>query len=210
MKTKIKIAIADDHPLMIDGIKTALSETPEVEIIGEALNGKQLLLMLETKSPDIVLLDIRMPELDGLDTLEIIQSKYPEINVIMLSQYSERGMIKKSIEFGAKGYLLKDCGKNNLIDAILKIALGGTCFEIYGFNNIAERKTNDTCQLSNREVEVLKLICNEFTSNEISEKLGVSKETVSSFRARLMKKTGAKNLIGLYKWAQENNSAYLD
>ncbi len=210
MKTKIKIAITDDHPLMIEGIKTALSDTPEVEIFGEALNGKQLLLMLKTKQPDIVLLDIRMPELDGLDTLEIIQSKYPETKVIMLSQYSERRMIKKSIEFGAKGYLLKDCGKHNLIKAILKVALGGTCFEIYAYNYQIEIKTNGSCQLSSREKEVLQLICKELTNNEIAGKLNISKITVDTHRARMMQKAGVKNVIGLYKWALENRLIKLD
>jgi len=206
----IKLIIADDHQLMIEGIKTILSETPEIKIIGEALNGKQLLEMLETTQPDIVLLDIRMPELDGLDTLEIIMGRYPEIKAIMLSQYSERSMVKKSIEFGAKGYLLKDCGKKNLIKAIKKIFTGGICFEIYGFHHNIKEKTCDLSQLSLRELEVLKLICKELTSHEIADKLNISKETINTYRARLMKKTGAKNVIGLYKWALEYKLIDLD
>lgn len=210
MKNQIKIIIADDHQLMIDGIKNALSETPEIIIIGEALNGIQLLEMLKTKQPDIVLLDIRMPELDGLDTLEIIKTKNPDVKVIMLSQFSERSFIKKSIEYGAYGYLLKDCGKNNLIKAIKTVSIGSTCFEIHGFSCKRDNKSIVAQQLSSREVEVLELICKEFTSNEISSKLKIAKDTVNSYRARLMRKTGAKNLIGLYKWAQENNLSYLD
>jgi DNA-binding NarL/FixJ family response regulator len=127
----------------------------------------------------------------------------------MLSQFSERGMIKSSIEFGARGYLLKDCGKSNLIRAIKRVAAGETCFEIYNFNNYTE-KTSDSCQLSSREGEVLHLICREQTSQEIAVKLNISKETVNTYRVRLMKKTGAKNVIGLYNWAIQNGLISLD
>ncbi|MEZ5196405.1 MAG: response regulator transcription factor [Bacteroidales bacterium] len=206
----IKLIVVDDHSLIIDGIKSVLSETPEITIIGEALNGKQLLEMLDTKQPDIVLLDIRMPELDGLDTLKIIKTKYSDVKTIMLSQFSERGMIKRSIEFGAKGYLLKDCGKSNLIRAIKRVGAGETCFEIYEINKMITENSNIYCHLSNKEMEVLRLVCKEYTSKEIAKKLSISNETVNTHRGRIMKKIGAKNVIGLYKWALENKQINFD
>lgn len=202
MNDQIKIIIADDHQLMINGIKDTLSETPEIKIIGEALDGELLLEMLRIKQPDVILLDIRMPILDGLDTLKIIKANYPEIRVIMLSQFSERSFIRKSIEYGAEGYLLKDCGKNNLIAALKRVASGENCFEIYG-SNITE-KTSDFCRLSSKEKEVLQLICKELSNNEISRKLNISKTTVNTHRTRMMQKAGVKNIIGLYKWALQN------
>jgi len=205
---KIKIAIADDHPLMIDGIKTALSETSKIKIIGEALNGKQLLLLMETIQPDIVLLDIRMPELDGLDTLEIMKSKYPETKVIMLSQYSERGMVKKSIEFGAKAYLLKDCGKNKLVETITKVFNGGIYFNL---PNVRKKEThglncdNPKSLLSCRELDVLELLAKDFSYGQIAEKLGIELSSVKTYKLRLKRKSGTHTLSGLVAWAYQNN-----
>jgi len=197
----IKLIIVDDHPLMIDGIKTAISDTPDISIIGEANNGKQLLEILTKTLPDVILLDIRMPELDGIDALKIIKEKYKEVKVIMLSQFGERGLIKKSLEFGASGYLLKCSDKQILLSAIYTVFNGGTSFEIHAFNT---QNSTKTLELSQREKEVLNLIMDEYETKKIANKLKVSISTVNTYRSRLMQKAGVNNDIGLYKWAIEN------
>lgn len=197
----IKIIIVDDHPLMIDGIKTALSDVQDIIIIGEALNGKQLLVLLENKNPDIILLDIKMPELDGIEVLKIVKKEFENIKIIMLSQFGDRGFIKRCIELEASGYLLKDCGKHDLINAIKTIYDGGTWFEIHDkfkIQNIEKPK------LSDREKEVLQLIFMEYDKKEIAKKLNISNSTVNTYHARLLQKAGVQNDIGLYKWAIEN------
>lgn len=202
----IKIIIVDDHQLMIDGIQTTLNDEPDIHIIGTALNGKLLLELLGNQKPDIILLDIMMPELDGFETLKIINKNFPITKVIMLSQFGERGMIKRSIEFGASGYLLKDCGKHVLINAIKTVSGGGTWYEIhdkFNFQNI------DIPKLSDREKEVLQLIFMEYNKKEIAKKLNISNSTVNTYHARLMQKAGVKNDIGLYKWATENKNINL-
>jgi len=174
-------------------------------IIGKAINGKQLIKLLETKRPDIILLDIIMPELDGIETLKIVKKKYELIKIIMLSQFGERGLIKKCIELGADGYLLKDCGKQELIHSIKTVNAGGTWFEIRNIiHNLKKEVSISSPNLSIREMEVLQLICKEFTNREIAYKLKISKVSVNTYRTRLIQKAGAKKVIGLYHWALEN------
>jgi DNA-binding NarL/FixJ family response regulator len=205
VKKMINLIITDDHPVFLDGLNTVLSDVPDIKIIGEALNGKQLLEVLETKQPDVVLLDILMPGLDGIETLKTIKKKFPKIKTLMLSQFGEKGMVKKCIENGVDGYLLKDCGKVDLINAIRTVNSGGTYFRInnnfYDFNNEIPISSPN---LSNREMEVLQMICKELTNIEIAQRLKISKLTVNTYRARLMQKAGVRKVIGLYKWALEN------
>jgi DNA-binding NarL/FixJ family response regulator len=197
----IEIIITDDHPIMIDGIKTALSDEPNIKIIGEALNGKELLKLLEKIKPDIILLDIMMPELDGIEVLKIAKRQFDDIKIIVLSQFGERGLIKKCIELGASGYLLKDCGKHDLVNAIKSVFNGETWFEIH--NKIKIQNT-DKPKFSDREKEVLQLIFMEYDKKEIAKKLNISNSTVNTYHARLLQKAGVQNDIGLYKWAIEN------
>jgi DNA-binding NarL/FixJ family response regulator len=207
----IKLIITDDHPIMIDGIRTALSGESDIIIIGEAYNGNQLLDLLESKKSDIILLDIRMPILDGIDTLKILRNKFKKIKVIMLTQFGERQFIKKCIEYGADGYLLKDCGKHELMNAIRTVNEGGTWFDIHNrLSNSINENLDDMPKLSKREVEVLQLICEELSNREIAEKLNISVDTVNTYRTRLMKKAGAKKVIGLFRWASKNRLINLD
>ncbi|MBC8488390.1 MAG: response regulator transcription factor [Bacteroidetes bacterium] len=142
----------------------------------------------------------------GIDTLKIIKKKFPEVKCIILSQFGERGLIKKCMELGADGYLLKDCSKQDLINAIKTVNEGGTWFEIHYKIKVT---TLDKPKLSTREKEVLKFICMEFSNNDIAKKLNISKSTVNTYRARLMQKAGVENDIGLFKWALENKMTNL-
>ncbi|MBC8488393.1 MAG: response regulator transcription factor [Bacteroidetes bacterium] len=201
----IKVIIVDDHPLMLDGIRTALSDSTEIKIIGEAMNGKDLLKLLSTNLPDIILLDIMMPELDGIETLKIVKKKFRHVKVIVLTQFGERRFIKNCIDLGAEGFLLKDCGTSILKDAIIAVFKGGTYFNSYNFNRNKLHKHFKPDILSNREYEILTLIAGDKPCKEIANRLNLSINTVRTYRNRLLIKSGNNTLAGLVQWANDNN-----
>jgi len=208
----ITIMIADDHQLFIDGIRSALESIQDFEVVGEALNGYQVLEQLEAGLlPDLILMDINMPKLDGLDSTRQVSKKYPDIKIIALSQYDEKRFVKRMVKNGASGYLLKDAGKDQIEKAIRKVIEGERYFcERLSIRMVEqeikeENTSNLFPKLSVRELEVLHLICKDFSSQEISEKLFISFHTVESHRANLMQKAGVKKTAGLVRWAVENN-----
>lgn len=208
----IKIMIADDHPLMIDGIKTTLADSPEVEIVADASNGYEVLKHLENDlKVDVILMDINMPKLDGLDCTKRVTKTYPDTKIIALSQHSEKRFVKRMIKYGAAGYLLKDATRDDLIEAIQKVHKG----EKYFCPRLSMSLVNQELKLENtsslfpklteRELEILNLICKEHSTQEIADKLFISFHTVESHRANLMHKSGTKNTAGLVRWAVEND-----
>jgi DNA-binding NarL/FixJ family response regulator len=207
----IKILIADDHNLMIDGIKTTLSDIADMQIVAGANNGLEVLKILEHTKVDVVLMDINMPLMDGLDCTKTISQQYPDIKVIALSQYNESRFIKRMVINGASGYLLKDAQKEELVKAIRTVFAGE---QYYGRNLVSDptrinnrRQSNydNLPELSERELEILTLICSELSCPEIAEKINLSFSTVEKHRANLMMKSGSKNTAGLVRWALENN-----
>ena len=198
----IDIIIADDHPIFIDGIKTTLADITDINIAGEALNGIGVLKILKNQVVDVVLLDIRMPEMDGIATAKEIKKRYPHVKIIMLTQFGEKSLVKKCMELGVDGYLLKVCSQQDLINAIKTVDNGGTWFEIHNKINV----TNiDKPKLSKREKEVLKFIAREKCSKEIATELKLSVNSVNTYRKRLLAKAGVKNTAGLIYWATKNN-----
>ena len=205
----IKLMIADDHQLIIDGLKTNLSEVSDIDIIAEANNGNEVLKVLNRKKPDVILMDINMPEMDGLECTRLVSRKYPRVRVIGLSQFDEVRLVKRLVKNGAVGYLLKDTGLEELISAIRKVHSGEKYFsEKLSLNLIdqdAQKNTNSLFpKLSGREREILQLICQEYSSQEIAERLNISFHTIESHRVRLMMKAGARNTAGLVRWAVES------
>ena len=206
----IEVLIADDHQLLIDGIKTTLSDEPDLTIVGEAHNGLQVLKFLKSQKADVILMDINMPQMDGLDCTKAVTKEYPDVKIIALSQYAEKRFVKRMVKYGAMGYLLKDSGKEELLEAIRTVHNG----ERYFCKKLSINFMQDELQvektkslfpkLTSREKEVLKLICEEFSSQEIAERLFISFYTVENHRANLMAKAGAKNTAGLVRWAVEN------
>jgi len=208
----INVLIADDHQLLIDGIKTTLEDVPELQIVAEAKNGFQVLEILETRDDiHVILMDINMPKLDGLDCTRQVSKKYPKVKIIALSQYDEKRFVKRMIKNGASGYLLKDSEKDILVTAIQKVNAGEKYFCDRLSLRLAnmELKIEDTKslfpKLTDREGEILNLICKEYSSAEIADKLFISFHTVESHRANLMSKAGVKNTAGLVRWAVEND-----
>lgn len=208
----INILIADDHQLLIDGIKTALSDIEDIAVVAEANNGYKVIEKLDSGVPvDVILMDINMPLCDGLNCTKLVVKKYPSVKIIALSQYDEKRFVKQMVKNGASGYLLKDTGKDTLINAIRTVHGGEKYFcERLSMRLInQELKMQDTKslfpKLSRREIEILKLIGLEMSSQEIADKLFISFHTVESHRANLMSKAGVKNTAGLMRWAVEND-----
>jgi two-component system nitrate/nitrite response regulator NarL len=201
----VKLMIADDHQMIIDGIKSILEGEEEVALIGEALHGKQLMKLIAANEPDIVLMDINMPQMDGVEATRYIKKEYPNIKVIALSMYNERGFILQMIESGADGYLLKNTGKELLMEAIHAVSAGEHFFgaevtkEV--MNGLRSPQLTQEVVLTKREKEVIELIVNEFTTDQIAERLFISHHTVESHRKNILSKMGVKNTAGLVKYA---------
>ena len=208
----INILIADDHQLIIDGIKTSLGDIEDFSFVAEVNNGFQVLEKLESGiHVDIILMDINMPKLDGLKCTKMVKKKFPDVNIIALSQHDEKRFVKLMVKNGASGYLLKDTRKDILEKAIRTVHAGEKYFcEGLSLRLVEqELKVENTGslfpKLTGREREVLNLICTECSSQEIADKLFISFHTVESHRANLMHKAGVKNTAGLVRWAVEND-----
>jgi DNA-binding NarL/FixJ family response regulator len=208
----INILIADDHQLLIDGIKAALSGIPDIAVKAEVNNGFQVMEKLdEGLQVDVILMDINMPKLDGLSATKMVHKKYPGVKVIALSQYDEKRFVKQMVKNGASGYLLKDSSREVIETAIRTVITGESYFcDRLSIRLISqELKMEDTKslfpKLTEREVEILRLIGDELSSQEIADKLFISFHTVESHRANLMSKAGVKNTAGLIRWATEND-----
>lgn len=211
----IRIIIVDDHPIFIDGLSNLLKYESDIVVVGAAQNGKELLEILRNVEADIVLLDINMPVMDGIEAAKIIYNDFPKVKVIMLTMYDEPGFIKECIDGGAKGYVLKNIDKEDLIKAIENVASGKAYFDpnihekmLLSFQNKnKEEKLSPNHalveQLTQREKEVLQLIAVGLTSIEIGEKLYISKNTVETHRKNLLIKLNAKNTPALLKIAYE-------
>ncbi len=214
----IKIVLADDHALVRDGIRALLEEEPDLEVIGEVSNGLEALEMVAEKSPDVLIIDIRMPQLGGIEAVERLNVKGPDkTKSIILSMHDSEEYILKSIQAGANGYLLKDTDKKEFIKAIHTVHMGGKFFSgdisnvlvnnLFGTSSNSTEKTiakANAFDLTNKELQVLQLVLSGLTNREISEKLQNSKRTIETHRFNLMKKMQVKNLMDLAKKAQEH------
>lgn len=209
----VKIAVVDDHEIVRDGIRILLEDEPGFEIIFEAQTGKEAIEKCETHDVDLVIMDITMPVMDGIQATKIIKEKRPELKVLALTMLSEDQHIRKMIKAGASGYILKSSGKEELITAIKSIMSGKHYFSDEATQSILQELVNpevpkptppDNVELTDRELEVLQLIVNEYTNQEIADELFISVRTVDAHRRNLLQKTGAKNTAGLVKYAIEN------
>ncbi len=191
----ISLIIADDHEIFRKGLRTVLNEIAFIKVIGEASNGSELLKTMKSNPADIILMDIRMPVLDGIQTTVKVMEKYPDTRVIALTMHEEIGYFNKMIDAGATGFILKKTNKAQLEKAIIAVYNDETYFAeefiISTNKTVPQKKSN--IKLSEREKQVLELICKGFSNNEIGKHLGLSQRTVDGHRGRLFDKTGANN-----------------
>ena len=216
MKT-VKIVLVDDHTIVRDGIKSTLKDQKNFKIVGEASNGKEAIELVKKVEPDVVIMDISMPDMNGIEATDIISKKYPHSKVIVLSMHDDETYILKSVEAGAYGYLLKDVDKDEFVKAINAVHQGDKYFNtsissvlVSGYLNRIKSIENHTTQssdeydLTKREKGILKMITDGKNNREIADGLGISIRTIETHRANIMKKLKVKNAIELVKVAIED------
>ncbi|MEQ9301820.1 MAG: response regulator transcription factor [Cyclobacteriaceae bacterium] len=216
--SKIKIIVVDDHALVRQGIISMLASVDAIEITGEAENGVLAMELLESGLPDILLVDINMPKMDGVTLSEKAIELYPDLKVIILSMDVTMGYVKKSIQAGVKGYIPKDSSRDTLIEAITKVHNGEKFFServseviLKGFyENDLSDKPKKTGDLSKREEEVLKLIASGMSNRDIADKLFISIRTVDAHRNHIIQKLKLRSTAELVKYAIKNQIIELD
>lgn len=208
----IKILIADDHKMFRDGLKSLLEKEINIEIAGEAENGQEVLDFLKDHAVNVVLMDIDMDEMNGFKATQELKKHFPKTQVLVLSMHSETSYIITMLDAGATGYILKNAGRDEMIRAINVVAEGNTYYSSKVSNKIIEqlsakkkaKKISSSIEdmpLTDREIEVLHLISEEYSNPEIAKKLFISIRTVDTHRRNLLDKIGVKNTVGLVKYA---------
>ncbi|MCK5822848.1 MAG: response regulator transcription factor [Bacteroidales bacterium] len=210
MKNQIAVIIVDDHTLFRNGLKILLNNFENIKIVGEASDGKEYLDKINTIKSDIVLMDINMPVMDGIEATKKSLEKFPDQKIIALSMYGDAEYYYKMIDAGVKGFLLKNSDITEVVDAIEKVNVGENYFSQELLYNVvkninpAEKIKNQQIKLSKRELEVLEQICKGLSNQEIADVLSISKRTVDKHRANLLSKTQSKNTASLVMYAIEN------
>lgn len=208
----ISYIIADDHKIFRQGLKMSLVDDHKLKCIGEAGNGLELLEMLQSKKAEVILLDLKMPEMDGVEALKILKEQYPDLKIIVLTMFEEEHFILHMMESGANAYLLKNAEAQEI-----KMAIHSVFENEYYFNDLVNttllRKVvqqkkaprfKEEIKLNDRETEVLQLICQEFTAAEIGQKVFLSTRTIEGIRSALLEKIGVRNTAGLVMYAVKN------
>ena len=209
---EINVFVVDDHQIFLDGIVSLLDDEPNIKIVGTAHNGKQAIERIKNTKVDVVLMDINMPEMDGLEATKQLRKSNPDIKILMLTMHSEPRFIKECLEIGAKGYVLKNISKDDLLKAIETVNQDKSYLDQDAqeklINSISNGDDDDdrnydelAAQITQRELEILQLIALGLTSQDIATKLFISKNTVETHRKNIMQKTKAHNLAGLMKYA---------
>ena len=215
---KIKVHIADDHQILIDGVNAVLSSEENIEVVGYSLNGEDVLNWFASNEADILILDINMPKLDGIGVLQSFFEQQSQQKVIVLSSYDDVKLIKEVLKIGASGFLAKKCAGENIVDAVNAVYEGQQYFSKSIQERLLETFTkklvkNDSSSqdssffssLTPRELDVLRLIAQQFNSKEISKELHISINTVETHRKNLISKLNVKNVVGLAIYAVKNN-----
>ena len=215
-RKKILIAIADDYKIFREGIKKCIASDDTLQVIIEADNGEELLAQFAGQIPDVVIMDLKMPVMDGIAATEIIRKKFPDVKVLVVTMYGEDKFIIHLMEIGANGYLLKNAEPDEIRRSIYAVYENGYYFtdivnkallkKLSTKNNIRP-SFNQDIELSEQEVEVLKLICEEKTDEEIAKEMSLSSHTVEDIQQSLIKKVGVRNIAGLVMYAIKNGIA---
>ena len=213
--SKIKVLIADDHPIIRFGIRSLLENCKDIKLIGEAINGEEAVSKVINEPVDLVIMDIKMPVLNGIEATAKIKSKKPWVKVLSFSMYDEHKYIVKMLEAGASGYILKNTGKAELISAIYKLMNDENYFSVEVASVMVSPYLKSTQEesykpvievpLTKREEQVLRLICLEYTNPEIGKKLLISVRTVDTHRRNILQKLEVKNTAGLVRYAMKTD-----
>lgn len=209
----ITYIIADDHKVFRQGLNYTLNSDAALKCIGEAENGAQLLQLLNSIQPDVILMDMKMPEMDGMEATKAVKAKYPKVKIIMLTMYDDENFVLHMLDMGVNGYLTKNADPEEIIRAIHAVNEND-----YYFNDMVsklmlktivkkkqiEQRTKENVQLNDKEKEILRLICMEHTNGEIAEKVFLSQRTVEGIRSTLLEKIGVRNTAGLVVYAVKN------
>jgi len=210
---QIRVVIADDHEIFRDGFKVMASKQPIIEIVGEAANGLQLIDTVGELMPDVVITDIKMPQMDGIKATRILTEKFPLTQIIALSMFDDENLIIDMLEAGAKGYLLKNAHKNDIIDAIQTVYGNNTYFCNHTSHKLARLiaaskfnpyKFNSRPEFTEKELEVMKLICEQFSNKEMAARINLSSRTIEGYREKLLEKTHSRNTVGIVIYAIKN------
>lgn len=207
----IKLAIADDHQIVIDGLLHMLRGVQGISIVGTASDGGQLIALLQQSDANLALVDISMPNMNGIQACQKIRQDFSGIRVVALTMMNESSIIRKMLEAGASGYLMKNTGKDELIRALTTVNNGGTYYasevaaSILNTISTATTQAKDIPALSRREKQILKLIIDEMTTQEIADTLGIAFGTVETHRRNIMQKLNVRNVVGMVKFALEHN-----
>jgi DNA-binding NarL/FixJ family response regulator len=211
--SEIHVAIIDDHKIFRDGIKMSLKDRPFIKIIWEAEDGEEMMHRIGLRTPDILLMDLRMPKFDGINALKLLKAGHAHIKIIILSMYDDQEMVTKMMEIGANGYLTKTTDPDEIYKAII------TCInEDYYFNDIVNQSVllnlqnkksvkkffPEPVKFSEKELKILKLICEDKTTDEISEEVFLSPRTIETIRQNMKAKAGVKTIAGLVMFCSRN------
>ncbi|BEQ13631.1 response regulator transcription factor [Desulfoferula mesophila] len=210
MSPKHRVVICDDHSIVREGIKQVLASNPGLEVVGEAAGGLEGLALIAKVKPDVVVTDITMPEMNGIDLTKELAKEFPEIRVVILSVHSRKTFILEALKAGARGYVLKDSAGEKLLDAVEAVLAGESYLDSPVAGHIVDEfvKMPSPVEpagggetLTDRERQILSLVVEGFSNKQIAEKLFLSPKTVDNHRAKIMSKLGRRDVIGLVKYA---------
>jgi two-component system, NarL family, response regulator NreC len=210
MNHNIRLAIADDHEIFRDGLALMLSKQQDITLVGQADNGKELVELVAKLQPDVVMTDIKMPGMDGIEATKLLMQRNPELKIIALSMFDEENLIVDMLEAGAKGYLLKNADKQEILDAINNVYEDKTYYCRHTSARLASMivkskfnpyKKAEPASFNDREKEIIRMICQQCTTQEIGEKLFLSKRTVEGYRTKILEKMNVKNTAGVVIFA---------
>ena len=205
-KSKINLFIVDDHQMVVDGLRSLLNNEELYAIVGCSNRPKEVLTMLENLDVNVLLTDINMPEMTGVELTRNVKKKFPKIKVLALSMFGERQVIKEMIDAGISGYILKNTGKQELLTALEKVSNGQSFFGDEVTQELMKSFLNDDegSHLTNREIEIVRLIENEYSNKKMADLLFISERTVETHRKNIFRKTGTQSIVGLLKYAYEH------
>jgi DNA-binding NarL/FixJ family response regulator len=218
MPAPIKLVIADDHEIFREGFKLLFKHQDHIQLVGEAEDGVKLIDVVDEQQPDIVITDIKMPRIDGIEATKLLKQKYPDLGIIALSMFNDDNLIVDMLEAGAKGYLLKNTSKEELIQAAKSVYEGGTYYcsatskklsQLLfdsSYNPYRHKKVN----LTPKEKEIIILICKEYCNKEIASTLDLKVRTVESYREKIQEKIGSRNMVGIVMYAVKTKLFRLD